>query len=98
MRRYSDFEEIGRKYLSRSILVVTIDFRLGVLGNKFTLKCINLLKLSPQMANRILPAIWPIGTRPKHFDGFNPIWPHLAAIQSKSLFLVTVPGQWPLAL
>jgi hypothetical protein len=32
MRRYKDFEDIGKKYLSRNILVIAIQFRIGYFG------------------------------------------------------------------
>uniref|UniRef100_A0A914KW32 Carboxylic ester hydrolase n=1 Tax=Meloidogyne incognita TaxID=6306 RepID=A0A914KW32_MELIC len=32
MRRYKDFEDIGRKYLSKGILVIAVQFRIGFLG------------------------------------------------------------------
>ena len=32
MRRYKDFEDIGKKYLSRGIIVVAVQFRIGFFG------------------------------------------------------------------
>nr|CAD2133453.1 unnamed protein product [Meloidogyne enterolobii] len=32
MRRYKDFEDIGKKYLSKGILVIAVQFRIGFLG------------------------------------------------------------------
>uniref|UniRef100_A0A1I8BWM2 Transposase n=1 Tax=Meloidogyne hapla TaxID=6305 RepID=A0A1I8BWM2_MELHA len=34
MRRYKDYVDIGRKYLSKGIVVIAIQFRIGFLGEK----------------------------------------------------------------